>query len=308
MAIQRSSLAAALCLSLLFSLTQALVVQKTLPVSQLVEQYASNIAALQQQATASGISLDQAPYDSPVFYLRYCLDQEDPAERLANFKTNIAWRTGAGKSICESATAAVQQARADGGRWNNAPVLAAAPHSAIISQFLTPQNALTTTSSQKDLVYCIRAGKIDDTGLMEAVSVDQLVDFFLYIKEVNSAVCNQRSTEIDQLLQVVTANDLKGVKLIGGSAAFRQALSASSKQANELYPSISGPTLLLNLPPLLSALVRLFTPLFPPEVSKRLKFAQGPLKTVASLEDIAPGGSQRETFLKQIDDLIYQSK
>jgi hypothetical protein len=172
-------------------------------------------------------------------------------------------------------------------------------------KFLTPVNAISTTSSQNDLVYCIRAGQIDDVGLMEAVSVDELVDFFLYVKEVNAIVCNQRSADTDKLSKIVTCNDLKGVKLIGGSATFRQALSASSKVAINLYPATAGPTLLLNLPPLLSALVKLFTPLFPAEVNKRLKFAQGPLKDVESLTQIVPGGSKRDQFMKQLDDLVY---
>lgn len=71
--------------------------------------------------------------------------------------------------------------------------------------------------------------------------------------------------QTDRLIQVLTANDLTGIKLVGGSGDFRRALSASSKQATLIYPtSYTGPTLLVNLPPLLNALVKLFTPLFPP--------------------------------------------
>ena len=91
---------------------------------------------------------------------------------------------------------------------------------------------------------------------MDAVSVEQLVDFFLYAKQVNGLVANARSIEQDRLVSILTCNDLSGVKLVGGSAAFRSALSESSKQASEVFPrSLAGPTLLVNLPRLLSALV-----------------------------------------------------
>ena len=155
-----------------------------------------------------------------------------------------------------------------------------------------------------DLVYCIRAGKIDDKALMSDITTDQMVQFFLYCKEVNALVADMRSLSSDRLVQVVTVNDLNGVSLFGDSS-FRQALSASSTKANDLYPSLSGPTLLLNLPPLLGALAKLFTPLFPPEVRKRLKFEQGPLRSIENLTDILSGPS-REEFLNDLDGILYK--
>lgn len=276
------------------------------PVSQLLRQYDSDLAAL-QAATSKVVGSNDVsaePYSSSVFYLRYCLDSDDPSQRLAKLQKNLSWRMGPGKTICESAASAVQQATATGA-WNNAPVLAAAPHASVIGTFLTPKAVLTTTSEQGDLVYCIRAGQIDDNGLMKRVTIDQMVDFFLYAKEVNALVANQRSLQTDQLVSIITANDLSGVGL-GGSADFRKALSQSAKTSNDLYPATAGPTLLLNLPPLLNALVTLFTPLFPPAVNKRLKFSQGLLKDIDSLTEITAGGSKRSSFLQQLNEVVYQ--
>lgn len=297
------------CLSSPSVQVQSLAADLQKPVSQLLQQYSSNINDLKAETfkIIGSENADAEPYKNNVFYLRYCLDKEDPSDQLAILKENLQWRQGAGKPIVDAACKAIEEATASGG-WNNKPVLDAAPNSAVISKFLTPVNAISTTSSKNDLVYCIRAGKIDDVGLMAAVSENELADFFIYIKEVNAIVCNQRSEATDKLWQIVTVNDLKGVKLIGGSSSFRKALSASSKQTNNLYPATAGPTLLVNLPTLLSALVKLFTPLFPAEVQKRLKFAQGPLKDVETLTEIVTGGSGRDQFLKQLDDLIYSKK
>ena len=92
-------------------------------------------------------------------------------------------------------------------------------------------------------------------------------------------MANMRTEAGGKLVGVVTVNDLSGVNLFG-SSAFRDALSLSSKTAAPLYPGLAGPTILLNLPPLLNALVKLFKPLFPPVVAARIKFEQGPLSKV----------------------------
>ena len=46
-------------------------------------------------------------------------------------------------------------------------------------------------------------------------STDEMVDFFVYCKEVNAQVANQKSLASDRFVSVLVANDLSGVKLIG---------------------------------------------------------------------------------------------
>jgi len=120
---------------------------------------------------------------------------------------------------------------------------------------------------------------------------------------VNSLVADSMTRQGNGLVTVVTTNDLNKIDLLG-DATFRNALSAASKKANALYPGYGGPTILLNLPSLLGALVKLFKPLFPPAVQKKLKFEQGPLKNVGDLKSLGVGGDARDTFLKQIDAII----
>jgi len=251
-------------------------------------------------------SFPSSPEDD-VFYLRYCLSYDDLPEAEAALKSTLQWRNSAeGKEICEPAFSAFQLATS-GSSWDNDPVRNAAPNASIINEFITPSQILTTQSRKGDLVYCICAGKIDDTSLMSRVSLDQMVAFFLYCKEIHSLVANARSLEQDKLIRVITCNDLTGVKLVGGDSSFRNALSVASNKANGLYPSLAGPTLLLNLPPLLGALVKIFTPLFPPEVRKRLKFETGILgKNVNELRDLVTDDAVRENFWKRLDDIVYK--
>jgi hypothetical protein len=272
------------------------------PVSQLISEKSAIIAELKGQASKI-VDLSCEPYSNDVFFLRHCLDVDldDASTKLA---ANLEWRIGEGKAICDSAQRALQAATADGG-WKNDAVMNAAPFATKILQYLTPSNILTTTTSCGDLICCIRAGGINDVDLMKAVSVDEMVDFFVYAKEINTCVCNTRSLQSDKLLCLLTANSLEGVQLVGGEAKFRAALSASSKKCDPLYPNYNGPTLLLNLPSLLGALVKLFTPLFPPTVRARLRFEAGPLSGNRDLTLVLPGRAERPKFLDDIDRLVY---
>jgi hypothetical protein len=288
------------CLASNFPFCRALVSPE--PVSKLLQQHATDIAQLKTKVGDCSVP----PYDNDVFFLRFCLNNVDPME---SFQNSLSWRTSeTGKLICAAAVEAVQQATSTESSWNNEPVFRNAPHSEKISQFVTSSNCITTTSSIGDLVYCIRAGAIADDLLMKMVNKEQLTEFFLYTKEVNAIVADRRSMATDRLLSVITCNDLSGVRLVGGSSDFRKALSQSSTVASTVYPATAGPTLLLNLPTLLSALVQLFTPLFPESVQKRLKFKQGPLKNVNDLMLIASTSQSpaRIEFLQQLDDILYK--
>jgi hypothetical protein len=272
----------------------------------LVNTHQKDIDALKEIASAISTNEAIAPA-SDVFYLRYILDDsyEDQEARAAALKSNLAWRMNEGNKIVMSAHNAIELAMQDG-KWNNIPVQNAAPHASRINEFLkTPQAITTTLPTTNDLVYCIRAGKIDDKALMSSVSVDEMVDFFLYTKEVNNRVADIRSKETDSLIKVITVNDLKGVKVIGGSKDFRSSLSAATKKATELYPSLNGRSLLVNPPALLSALIKLFQPLFPKKVMDRIRFESGPLKDVEDLLEVVDGGSGRAEFVEQVQTLAY---
>jgi len=127
---------------------------------------------------------------------------------------------------------------------------------------------------------------------------------------VNSRVALARTAASGSLVGVVTVNDLSGIDPFAGKD-LRAALSQASKvmhaiiaacaylprcaqrlqslysrvvtavsplcetrasqRTASLYPGIAGPTLLVNLPALLGAIVKLFTPLFP----KQARHPQG---------------------------------
>jgi hypothetical protein len=278
-------------------------------VKQLLEKHCF---AIEELARRTADVRDPEQYDN-IWLMRFAAansDNLDAAEK--DIRSTIAWRAGEGKYIVEAATKAIDEATQKGpGEWRNAPILAAAPYSSVVSKYITPSQILTISlqdtqgspdTNDNDLVYVIRASAIQDKELMAELTKEQCVQFFLYAKEVIFQVVDRRTRQSGRLVTVITANDLSGINIFG-DATFRRVLSEASKRAVTLYPLLAGPTLLLNLPRVLASLIRVFKPLFPKSVQEKLKFEQGPLRDVGDLRELLDPGN-RDKFLAEIQTLL----
>jgi hypothetical protein len=279
------------------------------PFGAAVEELCATYApALRELLERTADARDPAEHDE-LWALRFMIEHPgDVGAAEAAVRDTLAWQRGVGEPIVAAAKRAVAAATANGG-WDNEPVVAAAPHAELIRSFMGAAQVQTIPSSGGEyLIYTIRASAIDDKALMKSVSAEQLCDFFVYAKEVNARVALARTASSGRLIGVVTANDLTGISLFG-AADFRAALSLASKRTATLYPALAGPTVLLNLPPLLGALVRLFTPLFPKAVLERLRFESGPLKGVSDLAALlrSRNGPERARFLADMEAVLAKS-
>lgn len=245
-----------------------------------------------------------APDMSEIHRLRFALQfTESTTSAKKAAKEAVAWRNGKGRAICESAAAAVAQATAGGG-WENEVVRNAAPKAGVINKYITPDNVLTMSTDEGDLVYVIRASLINDKELMDNVSVDELCDFFLYAKEVHNIVANERSARTGRFCNVIFANDIVGVRK-PPDKRFSQALTASSSQYEALYPALAGPTMILNLPFILQAFVGLLKPLFPKSVQGRLVFKKAPvLASVKVLGPLIKDKNVNAKFIREVKSLL----
>ena len=255
---------------------------------------------------ARSITCDEAVVPSnDIFFLRYLLEEtyedEDEDERIEAFKSNIHWRNNEGKHIVSNAQSAIRAEPIDPICVWNKSIQQGAPHADRILEYLTPEMiAITSVPSSGDLVYCVRAGKIDSKALMSSVSIKEMHDFLLYTKEVNAQVADIRSAETGKLVKVIMGNDMSGAKLVGGTSAdFQSALNSSLKQAKVLYPSLIEQMLLLNLPHWLGASVKMVMPMFPPSVRGKVRCESGPLKNVC-LTKIMEDGAERDEFINQM--------
>merc|ERR1712037_523208 len=122
--------------------------------------------------------------------------------------------------------------------------------------------------------------------------------------EVHNIVANKRSVETGRICTVLFANDIVGVRK-APDKRFSKALTSSSNQYESLYPSLAGPTMILNLPLILQAFVGLFKPLFPKSVQARLKFERAPfLAKLGELTPLTTDSSKRKSFLAEVENLL----
>ena len=241
---------------------------------------------------------------SEITRLRFAMAFDTLAEAKTALLGALAYRSnGRGKEILDAALDAYETASIGGG-WDNEVVRNNAPHASVINKYISSKNIVTTSTGNGDLVYLIRASAIDDKAMMDNVSVEQLSEFFVYVKEVHNLVANQRSETSGKLCEVILANDITGVRKPPDSR-FGKALSSSSSQYDKLYPSLAGPTMILNLPLILQAFVALFKPLFPKTVQARLKFLRAPvLASLAELTPVATDGNTKKKLMAELDRLL----
>ena len=70
---------------------------------------------------------------------------------------------------------------------------------------------MTLNTDDGDLVYVIRASRIDDAAMMAAVRVEQLVDFLLYVKEVHRIVLDGRAARTGRLMGARSESEAFGI-------------------------------------------------------------------------------------------------
>jgi len=245
-----------------------------------------------------------SPTTDELTRLRFALAFPTQPQATRPPRETLAYRTGPGKSIITAAADAVAAATANGG-WDNEPVRLAAPHADRINRFITEKNILTMSTEDGDLLYVIRASNINDKQLMKTVSIEEMTDFFLYVKEVHNIIANQRSNRTGRMCEVIFANDISGVRK-PPDKNFSKALTESSNQYEKLFPALAGPTLILNLPSVLQLFIGLFKPLFPKTVQERLMFERAPV--LGRQKDLGPlsvmGGGERKRFMAEIAKLL----
>jgi len=270
------------------------------PLSTLLTSKRSTVDFLSTVSPVAGVG-DPIP---ELTRLRFALAFKTQAEAARSLKETLKYRRGEGKPMIDAARDAVAKAT-EGGGWDNEPVRLAAPHADRINRFITPKNILTLSTDDGDLLYVIRASLIDDRKLMDLVSVEEMTEFFLFVKEVHNLVADARTLRTGRMCEVIFANDISGVRK-PPDKRFSQALTASSQQYETLYPALAGPTMILNLPGILQAFIGLIKPLFPKTVQERLCFKKAPV--LARQKELSPlavsGGGERERFLAEIKRLL----
>jgi len=114
-------------------------------------------------------------------------------------------------------------------------------------------------------------------------------------------MANKRSKTTGRLCTMIVANDSSGTRRPPDSR-FSKALKLSADLSESLYPSLTGPTMILNMP---LPGVALAKSLLPKSTRERVVFKKAPV--LASLTELTPLGkdmSIQALFLREVKDLL----
>jgi len=222
------------------------------PITALMQQYQTEVEQLRERCKDK-LSVEE----DDLFLLRFIIQNEGKntlEDAATNLEETLQWRREKAEML-------------------NSPT---PPFSDKVAQYLGRDAGTFLAESTKDgcPLAIIRAGKIDAKQLMKAVSVDELVDWFLWNKEQAYRICDGETRATGMLTQQITANDLSDVG-VRQDKDFGKALGTSSKLSTKYYPALQSTVVLLNLPLVAKLLFAFFRPLLPEAVLKKIKVCPG---------------------------------
>ena len=114
-------------------------------------------------------------------------------------------------------------------------------------------------------------------------------------------MANERSKTTGRLCTMIVATDSSGT-MRPPDGRFSKALTLSADLSDSLYPSLTGPTMILNMP---LPGVAIAKSLLPKKTRERVVFKKAPV--LASLTELTPLGKDMRTqalFLREVKDLL----
>lgn len=253
----------------------------------------------------SSITKEVGDYFDEAWLLGFLLaNPNDIAAAKAAATSALKWSTGKGKPIFEAAKKAYKGASsgAAAGRWNNDPAWVNAPHLSKLLQYIDGDGDQINhiTSTWGDICYILREAAVKE-GIMQTVSVEELSEFFLYVRELNARWCYARTNTTRSICQVIALQDMDGVD---GSQSddFRKALTDAYEQTEALHPLVTGPTVLFNVP-LQLKMANVFKPLFPKTMQAKIRMEDGRISGMKPLRAMKKRPLLQRTILDDLENM-----
>lgn len=118
-----------------------------------------------------------------------------------------------------------------------------------------------------------RSGLSNAKALMESVTVEQLVEYFLWERQRAYVEVCQASKAKDQLILMISVNDLDNASIITGrEPLFFEAVKVSSETAAGLFPLLTRKHIMVNSGFLLDTLYYLVSSFLPQRVLDKVAF------------------------------------
>eukprot|EP00933_Yihiella_yeosuensis_P007223 TRINITY_DN112160_c0_g1_i1.p1 TRINITY_DN112160_c0_g1~~TRINITY_DN112160_c0_g1_i1.p1 ORF type:complete len:277 (-),score=65.48 TRINITY_DN112160_c0_g1_i1:63-893(-) len=129
--------------------------------------------------------------------------------------------------------------------------------------------------SEKSLAPMLitRSGRCDGQALMQAVTVEELVEYFLWERQVCFDETTKASQDAGKLVLMIGVNDLDGASLVvGREKKFFEAVKIASETGACMFPLLTRKHVMVNAGMLIDALYRVVSVFMPQRVLDKVAF------------------------------------
>lgn len=198
----------------------------SLSVDDLLGQHSSTIGALRKSVAP----LLTDPSQDDIYLLRYLLSHGfDTKKCAAEISRAVEWR--------EKHSELLQRAR------SGQPL----EYDDVLRKYAVSGVHRTTTNGGP--LTIVRAGLSNAVAIMDALTYDQVLDWFMYENEKIHLFCDAATRKSRKFVKAVSIIDLKNYPLFGGKdKQFQKATGEATKLSAFLYPQLLQCTVMINVP------------------------------------------------------------
>mmetsp|Transcript_52059 Transcript_52059/g.97708 ORF Transcript_52059/g.97708 Transcript_52059/m.97708 type:complete len:276 (+) Transcript_52059:110-937(+) len=222
-------------------------------VAELLEEYAAPISALRAQLGETDTSEDD------LMLMRFLIQEGGNVEVATQ-------RAKEGRELRVKHAAVLEKAR----------VGEHLPQEAVIRKFLCYGRwAYPNSEFEKECPPLIitRSGKSNGQALMQAVTVEELAEYFIWERRRCFDDVTRKCSEKGRLEMLITVNDLEGASLVTGrEPKFFQAVKEASEAGASLFPLLSRKHVMVNSGRAIEVLFKLASSFMPQRVLNKVAF------------------------------------
>lgn len=145
-------------------------------------------------------------------------------------------------------------------------------------------NLMTQPDRNRGIVLYCDVGQIDQTGLAENISEEEMTETILYANEAVHQVVDDVTRRTGLLTKQLKIIDMGNVYLRQMDRAYLKRDAASSKKLEDYYPQLLGAMYIYNSPTWVSVLWSALRPFFPKRVAEKVDILPSLTKILKSKE------------------------
>lgn len=167
-------------------------------------------------------------------------------------------------------------------KWRHANLsrLGTVPHKEVFAKYM--KRGVCGWLNNQYLLFVIRAGQADSSGLCKALNHEELRDSMLFSYEVNFQSVDRKTRETGKICKVISILDLQGFSMFRFDKRFSKTNGEVSHLSTVMYPQLLQMLVVINLPSVFKVLFGLAQVFMSKETLAKIKLCRASNSTKQS--------------------------